>query len=70
MGSRVLWSRKLAGGAEIACVLRYDGGVGATLTLTVAAAHAEDTLAMAISEAIREVLERDGAVPIPGVEAA
>jgi hypothetical protein len=69
MGSRVLWTRKLAGGAEIACVLRYDGGVGATLTLTVASAHAEDMTALALSDAIRDLLDERGATAI-GAEAA
>jgi hypothetical protein len=71
MGFRVLWSRKQADGAEVCCVLRYDGGVGAVLTLTVASAQAEDVTAIAISDALRELLDREGATPlVAGPEAA
>lgn len=66
MAARVLWSRKLAGGAEIACLLRYDGGVAATLTLTVAAAHAEEFVAVALAERLRELLDAQGETVLPG----
>jgi hypothetical protein len=67
MTSRVLWSRKLGGGAEVACLLRYEeGGCAATVTLTVAAAHAEDVTAVALAERLREFLEREGAVLLRG----
>jgi hypothetical protein len=65
MSSRFLWSRKLGGGAEVACLLRYEGGCAATVTLTVAAAQAEDVTAVALAERLRELLDTQGATVLP-----
>jgi hypothetical protein len=62
--SHKLWQRKLRDGAQVSAALEYDAGVGAVITLTVASAHAEDTLALGLADAVRKLIERDGAVPL------
>jgi hypothetical protein len=61
MGTRELWHRKLREGAEVSAVLRYSGGVGATVELIVQSAHAEDVTATALADALRELLHQGGA---------
>jgi hypothetical protein len=62
---RRLWSRKLPDGPEVIAHLFFDASVGdATLELTIKAAHAEDLIATEIGDALRKVLDEQGATEI------
>jgi hypothetical protein len=71
MPAHKLWSRRLRDGAQVRAVLEYDAGTGATITLTVRSAHAEDQVGLALADALRAQLDREGATPlVAGPEAA
>jgi hypothetical protein len=60
-----LWARKLRDGAEIAATLFHDRALSeATCEISVRAAHAEDTLAVSLADAIKSALDKRGATPI------
>jgi hypothetical protein len=62
MAVRKLWQRKLTDGSEVAACLWHDSALSeATIELSVRAAHAEDTLAANIADAIRVALDERGA---------
>jgi hypothetical protein len=62
-----LWKRRLPGGAEVSAALEYVGSAdGATVTLMVRSAHAEDVTALGLADELRKLLDAQGATVLPG----
>lgn len=65
MAGRKLWQRRLTDGAEISAALFHDASLAeATAEITVRSTHAEDALATQLADAIKNALDKRGAVEI------